>query len=80
MTGILALLRSRKFIVFVVGLVVAIGGSLGFDVDSKILTGVLVLAAVLIGAIAHEDAAAKSNNILAPFDQPDELPDEGEKP
>lgn len=57
---ILALLRSRKFVASVaailVSLVIAHAPGLAPYADMLIL-GILVLAAVLSGAIAHEDAA-----------------------
>lgn len=58
--AIQALLTSRKFVLVLVGTIVAIAARLGFEVDTEVVGMIVGLFAVAIGAIAHEDAAAKS--------------------
>lgn len=71
LSTIRALFSSRKYLVFVVTLAVAIASRLGVQLDPVIVLGVLLFGGALMGFIAWEDVAAKSNNVLAPFDDED---------
>lgn len=58
--AVLMLLSSRKFILVVLGLVAAGGARIGFDWSAEAMLVAISPFLVAIGAIAHEDAAAKS--------------------
>ena len=73
-----AMLRSRKVLLALVAVATSIGMQFGYDIDPQV-TQVLVGAviAVVIGGIAHEDAAAKSkvtNTTVAIADQAPKVP------
>lgn len=67
---LLALLKSRKFLVAVVTLVVdSIVAQVPELAGSKdvLIAASVAIASVLIGAIAHEDAAEKKGAVAASF-------------
>ena len=55
-----ALLRSRKFLVALFAVVQTVVFVLRPDINQDVWKAIDALAAVLIAAIAHEDAAAKA--------------------
>lgn len=57
--AIRALFASRKFVLLLVGAIVAIGGRYGVQLDTEIVGMIVGLFAVAIGAIAYEDAGTK---------------------
>ena len=59
-----ALLASRKFVLLLVGVIVAIGGHLGLRLDPEIIGMVLGLIAVGVGSIAYEDGQAKRATVI----------------
>ena len=62
--AIRGLLASRKFVLLLVGTVVAIGGHLGLKLDPEIIGMVLGLIAVGVGSIAYEDGQAKRATVI----------------
>jgi hypothetical protein len=62
--AIRGLLASRKFVLLLVGCIVAIGGHLGLKLDPEIIGMVLGLIAVGVGSIAYEDGQAKRATVI----------------
>ena len=59
-TPLLSLFRSRKFLVALFAVIQTVLFVLRPDINQDVWKAIDALAAVLIAAIAHEDAAAKS--------------------
>ena len=59
------LLKSKKFQVLIIGLVVTVGGKLGFDLDTETITAIVGLVASYIvgqGVADHGKEKAKVEN------------------
>lgn len=66
--AIRALFASRKFVLLIVGTVVAIGTRYGLELDTEVVALIVALFATSIGGIAYEDGQAKgAATISQPF-------------
>ena len=58
------LFSSRKFLLLLVGVIVAIAARAEFQLDSELVLGVLTIFGIAIGGIAYEDGQAKGAGLV----------------